>query len=102
MTHLQEQVEELQVLESVYSSPGEFEIDDESSHEQALAYLQQLALHPPNALSCRLHIPINAHQDSDDDDDDDGEDYGSGCVGAVAAVCPVQTHINVSVRLPSR
>lgn len=94
MTHLQDQLDEFLLLESVYSSPGEFEIQDEASHRQAEAYLQGATPHPPKALSCLLRIPISAHHRSDDEDSE-GED------DAVAGDAPSHS-VAISVRLPSR
>lgn len=88
--HLQEQVDELGLLESMFSSPGEFEVEDSESHRRAEAYLQHLAPEPPNSLSCRLFIPISAHQDSDGDDSGDVETPAS------------PYSITISIRLPSR
>lgn len=97
MTHLQEQVDELGLLESVFSSPGEFEIQDKASHQQAEAYLEQLTPHPPQYLSCLLCIPIKPHQHSDDEVSSDGE-----CEASVGNVGEESYSINISVRLPPR
>ena len=96
MTHLQDQTDELELLESMFSSPGEFEIEDRSSHEQAAAYLQHLTPDPPKTLSCVLHIPVNAHQDSDDEDIDDDDESVS------RSVLPAAHTINISLRLLAR
>lgn len=93
MTHLQEQVDELDLLESVFSSPGEFEIQDKASYQQAEAYLKQLSPDYPKAISCRLCIPISAHQPSgDEDSDEEGEE---------TQALPSYS-IDISVRLSSR
>ena len=89
---LQEQVDELGLLESMFASPGEFEVEDRESYQQAEAYLQKLAPRPPNSLSCKLCVPINAQQDSDE------EEVGGGDAGA--AVSPYS--ITISIRLPPR
>ncbi len=97
MTHLQDQVDELDLLESVFSSPGEFEIEDRCSHDQALRYLSDSAPHPPKTLSCILNIPINPHQDSEDeDDDDDGGASGGGQCAESSYI------ISISIRLMER
>jgi len=95
MTHLQEQWDELCLLESMFSSPGEFEIQDKASYQQAEAYLQQLTFDPPKYLSCLLRIPISSHQQSDEEADSDEEAEASGKTELVRSV-------NVSMRLPPR
>ena len=70
--HLQEHLDELGLLESMFSSPGEFEIENSAPYKQAEDYLQQLAPRPPNSLSCRLCIPISAQQDSDEEEGEEG------------------------------
>lgn len=91
MTHLREQVEELELLESVFSAPGEFQIDDTASYERAQAYLKQQTSDPPKNLSFQLVLPINAHQDSDEEED---------CPRA--RVDPVVYSIAISIRLGVR
>lgn len=90
MAHLQEQLDELEVLESMFSSPGEFEIEDRDSHERAIAYLKSLAPDPPKYLSCRLCIPVNAQHDSDDEEE-----------SSRAEGFPPHA-VNISIRLPTR
>lgn len=92
--HLQEHLDELGLLESMFSSSGEFEIEDSTSYKQAEDYLQQLAPQPPNALSCKLCVPISAHQDSDDEEGE--EDAVEG------AEQEVPYSITIFIRLPSR
>lgn len=92
MTRLQEQVDELALLESMFSCLGEFQIEDQDSQEQAEAFLRRLAPDPPKCLSCRLCISTSAHQGSDVEEDcsDDGAGPSSSFT------------IHISVRLPSR
>lgn len=96
MTRLQEQLEELELLESVFSGPGEFQIEDRLSHERAQAYLGQLTSDPPKNLSCRLVVPINAHQESDDEGsgDEDGPRAGAEPL--------ISYSVTISVRLGTR
>ena len=89
--HLQEQVDELGLLESMFSAPGEYEVSDIESLQQAEAYLEQLSPTPPNSLSCKRCIPINANQDSDEEGDP-----------AEAAAQASPYSITISIRLPCR
>ena len=56
MSHLKEQLEELEVLQAMFSSPGEFEIEDESSYDRAVTYVKKLSIEPPKILSCELRL----------------------------------------------
>ena len=96
MPRLQEQLDELELLQSVLSSPGEFEIEDRASHEQAEAYVNGLTPDPPKFLSCRLCVLINAHQDSDD------ESAGCDDERASSGNSAGEHSISISVRLASR
>lgn len=99
MTRLQEQIDELELLESVFSAPGEFQIEDRASYEQAEAYLKQLAPDPPKYLSCRLCILINAHQCSDDEGSDSEDCSNSENAGTD----PLTSYsVTISVRLGIR
>lgn len=101
MTRLQEQLEELEVLECMFSAPGEFKIVDESSREQAEAYLKQLTPDPPDCLSCQFCIPISAHQEGSDEEA--SEEESCACGEDIATQQPLASHsINFSVRLPTR
>ena len=42
----------------MFFSPGEFEIEDESSYDKAVRYVKKLSLEPPKILSCKLRVPI--------------------------------------------
>lgn len=88
---LEQQVDELEFLQSMYSAPGEFKIEDQASYQQAVAHLQHLTPDAPKVLSCSLHIPIDAHQDTGDE----GEE-------ACAGNTDIQHHVDISIRLPNR
>ena len=96
MTRLQDQLDELDLLESVFSAPGEFEIEDRESKEKAEAFVNQLTSNPPGYLSCRLCIPVSAHHDSGDEGSDVEEGADSGGASADSY------SVNISVRLSSR
>jgi hypothetical protein len=93
-TNLEQQIDELEFLQSMYSAPGEFKIEDQVSYQQALAYVQQQTSEAPKTLSSGLHIPINAHQDSDDDVEE--------ATGPAAETTTVQYYIDISIRMPNR
>lgn len=99
MTRLQEQLDELDLLESVFSAPGEFEIEDRESKEKAEAFLNQLTSNPPGHLSCRLCIPVNAHHDSGDEGSDVEDNADSkGASGEHGH----SYSVNISLRLSNR
>lgn len=99
MPRLQDQLDEVALLESMFSAPGEFQIEDRISHEQAEAYVNHLTPDPPKCLSFRLCVPINAHHYSDDEGSSDDE--GASCANAESE--PLVSHsVRISVRLPSR
>lgn len=93
-TNLEQQIDELEFLQSMYSAPGEFKIEDQTSYQQALAYVQQLTPEAPKTLSACLHIPINAHQDSEDEDAVARE--------PAAENTAVQHYVDISIRMPNR
>ena len=93
-TNLEQQIDELEFLQSMYSAPGEFKIEDQVSYQQALAYVQQLTPEAPKTLSSSLNIPVNAHQDSEDEDDVARE--------PTAENTTVQHYVDISIRMPNR
>ena len=42
----------------MFFSPGEFEIEDESSYDKAVRYVKKLSLEPPKILSCKLRLLV--------------------------------------------
>ena len=83
MSRLEEQLEELEVLQAMFFSPGEFEIEDRSSYDKAVRYVKKLSLEPPKILSCKLRLLVNANQDSDEEGDED-EDVLKTCPGRIS------------------
>ena len=67
-TTLQVQLDELELLQSMYSSPGELHIQDQASYAQTLAYCKQLVPQPAQSLSFNLALIIDASTDSDGED----------------------------------
>ena len=89
-TNLEQQMDELELLQSVFSAPGEFQIEDQATFDQASAFLRDLTPATPGRLSCSLHIPIGAHQP-------EGPPEASGGDGSTS-----QHILNISIRLPHR
>jgi len=97
MSHLEEQLDELEVLEAMFSSPGEFEIDNTFSYEQAKAFVNKSCADPPRgALSCKLRISVTeASQDSDAEDEEQDD--------TASEAAPTAAHtVEISLRLPNR
>lgn len=107
-SNIEQQLDELEFLQSMFSAPGEFKIEDQSSYQQAVDYTQRCAVVPiPKALSCSLHIPINAHQDSEDEADeaDDNMDVNNEAEEARAVAASgmsFQYNVDISIRIPNR
>ena len=93
IVNLEQQLDELEFLQSMYSAPGEFRIEDQSSYQQALAYVQRLSPDAPKILSSSLHIPITAHQDSEDEEEVPPD-------GAVNKA--IEYNVDISIRMPNR
>ena len=64
-SRLEQQSDELELLQSMFSAPGEFQIDDQTSYDQVSSFLRSLTPDAPGRLSCSLHIPIEAHHHHD-------------------------------------
>ena len=94
MSHLKEQLEELEVLQAMFSSPGEFE----NSYDKAVTYVKKLSIEPPKILSCELRLLVSANQDSDEEGDEDEDVLKL----AQAESLPVTHEADVSLRLPAR
>lgn len=57
-SRLELQLDELDLLESVFSGEGEFEVGDAGVRERASAYARGLVPATPGRLGCTLHIPV--------------------------------------------
>ena len=88
--NLEQQVDEFELLQSVYSALGEFQIEDQLSYDKATAYLKQLIPDPPAALSCKINILVDAHLHSDDEDE------------TTTSSPAAQYSVTITVRLPNR
>ena len=67
--NLEAQINEIELLQSVYSQPGEFKIEDEDAYLLAEAFINGSALSPPNTLSFTVHLRI-----MDEEEDHEGND----------------------------
>ena len=94
--NIEQQVDEIELLQSMYSSPGEFQVDDQASYDKALAYTRQRCAEPPKCLSIKLFILVNAHQDSDSEDQSTGGATGRAGDGGL------QYRLEVLFRLTNR
>lgn len=61
-SRLELQLDELDLLESVFSGEGEFEVGDAAVREQARAHARGLTPIAPGRLSCALHISVRSSQ----------------------------------------
>ena len=96
---LEQQLDELEMLQSVFSQPGEYTIDDQTLLEHAKARTKGLTDQSlVGRLSCALHLQVNAHQDDhgDEEEGESGSDITSS--GPAATLCSV----DISMRLPHR
>ena len=90
-SNLEQQIDELELLQSMFSAPGEFQIEDQSTFDQASAFIRDLTPATPGRLSCSLHIPIDAHQPAAPGASASGGDSHTD-----------QHILNISIRLPHR
>ena len=93
-SNLEQQIDELEFLQSMFSAPGEFRMDD-VFYKQAVDYVTpgHHAYGVPKQLSCCLNIPISAHQDSDDEE---------AAEEASAASNPLHYNVDISIQVPNR
>ena len=55
----EQQVDELELLQSVFGQPGEFTLGDEAAIVQVKAFLQDLTPSPPPSLSCTVSLALS-------------------------------------------
>lgn len=92
--NLEQQIDEFELLQCMFSGPGEFQVDDETSYDQVIAFLKDLTPHSPGRLSFSVHILIDAqHQPLDSE---------SELSGSPAESKAVQHTVDISFRLPHR
>lgn len=61
----EQQLDELELLQSVFSQPGEFTIEDEVALSQARAFLQDLTPSLPPTLSCTVNLTVSPGGEED-------------------------------------
>ncbi len=96
---LEQQLDEMELLQSMFSSPGEFQIDDQSSFEQASHFRNGLVPGIPGRLSYSLHILVDAQQSAPpgaSEAQPASPVRGGGCSTAQ----PKQHAVDVVVKLP--
>lgn len=95
--NLEQQIDEFELLQCMFSGPGEFQVEDESSYDQVIAFLRDLTPHSPGRLSFSVHILIDAqHQPLDSESELSSRD------GSPAESKAVQHTVDISFRLPHR
>lgn len=94
MTCLEQQLDELDLLQSVFSQPGEYDTD-QATVDRATAWVQRLtAESPTNRLSCTLHLTVDAMHCELEDNTSATDDASSLDRSAV------QCTVNISMTLP--
>lgn len=68
MDNLSAQLEEIEFLQSVYSEPGEFVIEDEEAHSLAVSYVNESQLKAPSTLSYSIHLIVDVIDGNDEND----------------------------------
>lgn len=86
---LEQQLDELELLQSVFSEPGEFHTDDQAVVDHATAYVKGLTDETPNRLACGVHLTVDAVSGKDDEEE---ETYST------SARCTVDIAIRMSHR----
>ena len=74
MEAVEQQLDELELLQSVFSQPGEFSAD-RAVIETSAAWTRGLTTETPvSRLSCRLNLSVDRHPAAGEDSDEEGED----------------------------
>ena len=63
--NLEQQINEIELLQSVYSKPGEFKIDDKDAFTLAEAFVSGNSPSCPNYLSYTVHLSVDDEEDED-------------------------------------
>lgn len=88
---LEQQLDELELLQSVFSQPGEY-TTDQASVAHASAWLRRLTEDAPSSrLSCTLHLSVDATNTDEQDGDATSPSH-----------TVVQCNVDVSMTLPHR
>lgn len=97
---LEQQLDELDLLQCVFSQSGEFNTDDQAVWDQATAFVKRLTSQPPRGrLSCSLHLQVSVPMQEDEGDE-------GACAGnseAISCDAPeAQCKVDICMRLPHR
>jgi len=92
--NLEQQIDEFELLQSMFSGPGEFQVDDEASYDQVIAYVKALTPNTPARLRFTVHILVDARPPLDSEQD--------SVDGAVTGSKTVQHGVDISFKLPHR
>ena len=104
---LEQQLDELELLQSVFFQPGEFTADDQAVLDHAAACVKRLTSEPPRGrLACSLHLAVERvrHEGVPDGDDEEG----TGVCAATSSDTVSGDHatpqcsVDISMRLPHR
>ena len=100
---VEKQLDELELLESVFSQPGEFSAD-RVAIETAAAWTRGLTTEAPVArLSCNLRLSVDRHHPTAADSEEEEEDGSrDGSVEAAACCGAEQCILDISMTLPHR
>ena len=90
--NLEQQIDEFELLQSMFSGPGEFQVDDEASYDQVIAYVKALTPNTPARLRFTVHILVDARPPLDSEQD--------SVDGAVTGSKTAQHGMDISFKLP--
>lgn len=96
---LEQQLDELDLLQSVFSQPGEY-ATDQTSVDHANAWVRRLTAEAPvSRLSCTLHLTVDA---TNSDEGECSADGGSDDDTTSPSRTAVQCSVDISMTLPHR
>ena len=98
---IEQQLDELELLQSVFSQPGEFSAD-QVTIETSTAWLRGLTSEAPvSRLSCTLHLSVDPSPRGDGEDSDE-EDGGRDVSAEASCRGAEQCTLDISMTLPHR
>ena len=86
---LEQQLEELEILRSVFSEPGEFQPDNPTVFDHATAYVRAMTDEAPGRLACTLHLDVDVSPGIDEHDEE-------------ASVANIRCSADIQIRLSQR
>jgi len=75
---------ELKLLQSFFSEPGEFHTDNQTVVDHATAYVKGLADEAPNRLACGVHLTVDAVPDKEDEEEKANYSTNAQCTVDIA------------------